>query len=224
LTREPGNRAKVAVASIQSGIDPVGSCVGQKGVRVQAIIQEVGGIEKIDIIQWQDDATAYIAAALSPAKNVEVHLNEEEKIARVVVPQDELSLAIGKDGQNVRLASKLTGYRIEIEGTEPAKVEEPEELVEEKTAAEEPESPVLDVVEAEDKPEAIQDVEQVEVALENENAETPVAASDASAEESVPPTTEIKEESEAAIEEGLPTEAAPVESTPTEDNEATTES
>lgn len=133
IVREPGNRAKVAVASIQSGIDPVGSCVGQKGVRVQAIIQEVGGIEKIDIIQWQEDLTAYIAAALSPAKNVQVHLNEEEKMARVVVPQEELSLAIGKDGQNVRLAAKLTDIRIEIEGTELPKaeaVDEPEASVE----------------------------------------------------------------------------------------------
>lgn len=125
IVREPGNRSKVAVASTQSGIDPVGSCVGQKGVRVQAIIQEVGGLEKIDIIQWQEDPVQYIAAALSPAKNVRVELNEDEKIARVFVPQEELSLAIGKDGQNVRLASKLSGYRIEIEGNEaPAEVTE----------------------------------------------------------------------------------------------------
>ena len=137
IVREPGNRAKVAVASVQSGIDPVGSCVGQKGVRVQAIIQEVGGIEKIDIIQWQEDLTAYIAAALSPAKNVQVHLNEEDKIARVVVPQEELSLAIGKDGQNVRLAAKLTDIRIEIEGTELPKVEKEESEVEEKKVDEE---------------------------------------------------------------------------------------
>lgn len=116
VVREPGNRSKVAVYSNQSGIDPVGSCVGQKGVRVQAIIQEFGGIEKIDIIQWTDDAKNYIAQALSPAKNVRVELEEESKIAHVFVPQEELSLAIGKEGQNVRLASKLTGYRIEIEG------------------------------------------------------------------------------------------------------------
>lgn len=116
VVREPGNRAKIAVFSNQSGIDPVGSCVGQKGVRVQAIIQELGGLEKIDIIQWSDDPATYIAQSLSPAKNVRVEINEEEKIARVFVPQDELSLAIGKDGQNVRLAYKLTKYRIEIEG------------------------------------------------------------------------------------------------------------
>ena len=116
IVREPGNRAKIAVFSNQPGIDPVGSCVGQKGVRVQAIIQEFSGIEKIDIIQWSDNSKEYIIQALSPAKNVEVKINEEEKIANVSVPEDELSLAIGKEGQNVRLASKLTGYRIEIEG------------------------------------------------------------------------------------------------------------
>lgn len=116
IVREPGNRAKVAVASTQPGIDPVGSCVGQKGVRIQAIIQEFSGLEKIDIIQWIDDKQTYVANALSPAKNVRVELNEEEKVARVFVPADQLSLTIGGGGQNVRLASKLTGYRIEIEG------------------------------------------------------------------------------------------------------------
>jgi len=116
IIREPGNRAKIAVASTQSGIDPVGSCVGQKGVRVQAVIQEFGGIEKIDIIQWTQVLKDYIIQALSPAKNMKVDLNEEGKTALVTVPQEDLSLAIGKDGQNVRLASKLTGIKIEIEG------------------------------------------------------------------------------------------------------------
>src|SRR5215469_9427293 len=136
VVREPGNRAKIAVFSAQPGIDPVGSCVGQKGVRVQAIIQELGGLEKIDIIQWSDDTKTYIQQALSPAKNVRVELDEKEKIAHVFVPQDELSLAIGKDGQNVRLAYKLTQYRIEIEGEgAPAVKDEPkEETPEEKKA------------------------------------------------------------------------------------------
>ncbi len=126
VVREPGNRTKVAVFSSQPGIDPVGSCVGQKGVRVQAIIQELGGMEKIDIIQWSEDIKEYIAQALSPAKNVQVTIDEDDKVARVVVPKEELSLAIGKDGQNVRLAYKLTHYRIEIEGREanPAPVEQ----------------------------------------------------------------------------------------------------
>lgn len=121
IAREAGNRTKIAVFSNQQGIDPVGSCVGQKGVRVQAIIQEFNGMEKIDIIQWSDDIKTYIAQALSPAKNITVQINEEEKIATVSVPRDELSLAIGKEGQNVRIASKLTGYRIEIEGKEEPK-------------------------------------------------------------------------------------------------------
>ena len=116
IVREPGNRSKVAVASNQNGIDPVGSCVGQKGVRVQAIIQEFSGIEKIDIIQWQENPKNYVTQALSPAKELQVEINEKEKTARVYVAPEELSLAIGRDGQNVRLASKLTGYRIEIEG------------------------------------------------------------------------------------------------------------
>ena len=127
IEREPGNRAKIAVFSNQSGIDPVGSCVGQKGVRVQAIIQEFNGIEKIDIIQWSESTKEYIVQALSPAKNVTVEIDEKEKLARVSVPEEELSLAIGKEGQNVRLASKLTGYRIEIEGPKTAteNIEEP---------------------------------------------------------------------------------------------------
>ena len=116
IAREAGVRSKVAVFSNQQGIDPVGSCVGQRGVRVQAIIQEFGGAEKIDIIQWYENPKDYIAQALSPAKNVRVELDKkEEKTAYVYVPAEELSLAIGRDGQNVRLASKLTDYRIEIE-------------------------------------------------------------------------------------------------------------
>jgi N utilization substance protein A len=132
IVREPGNRSKVAVYSNQSGIDPVGSCVGQKGVRVQAVIQEFGGLEKIDIIQWQENSKNYIVQALSPAKNIRLEVDEKEKVARVTVPSDELSLAIGKDGQNVRLASKLTGYRIEIEGESAPVVVLKEEAAEEK--------------------------------------------------------------------------------------------
>ncbi len=139
IVREAGNRSKVAVYSSQAGIDPVGSCVGQKGVRVQAIIQEFSGMEKIDIIQWQENPKNYIAAALSPAKDLRVEIDEDEKIAHVFVAAEELSLAIGKDGQNVRLASKLTGYRIEIEEKEgeakPAEKKTKEEPKEEVKAA-----------------------------------------------------------------------------------------
>lgn len=128
IAREPGNRSKVAVYSDQTGIDPVGSCVGQKGVRVQSIIQEFAGIEKIDIIQWQDSPKNYIGQALSPAKNVRVEIKEKEKIAYAFVPKSDLSLAIGKEGQNARLASRLTGFRIEIEAEKDSS-----EVVEEKT-------------------------------------------------------------------------------------------
>lgn len=117
IAREAGSRSKVAVSSRQAGVDPVGSCVGQKGVRVQAVIAELGN-EKIDIIQFSDDPAKFIATSLSPAQVGKVALNEEEKTAHVEVPEDQLSLAIGKDGQNVRLAAKLTGWRIDIKGAE----------------------------------------------------------------------------------------------------------
>lgn len=115
VAREAGSRSKIAVWSGQLGVDPVGSCVGQKGVRVQAVINELGD-EKIDIIAWQEDPGEFIKAALSPAKDMSVQINEEEKTAEVTAPDDQLSLAIGKEGQNVRLAAKLTGYRIDIRG------------------------------------------------------------------------------------------------------------
>ncbi|MBI3577470.1 transcription termination/antitermination protein NusA [Candidatus Gottesmanbacteria bacterium] len=116
IAREAGGRTKVAVYSKQSGVDPVGSCVGQKGVRVQAVINELGANEKVDIIQWSEDAKQLLMASLAPAKDLEVILNEKKKAAEVLVPEDQLSLAIGRDGQNVRLAAKLTGWKIDIRG------------------------------------------------------------------------------------------------------------
>ncbi|EKE16035.1 MAG: hypothetical protein ACD_11C00054G0025 [uncultured bacterium] len=115
IAREAGARSKIAVASKEEGIDPIGSCVGQKGTRVQAIIDELGG-EKIDIIEWNEKPEKFIAAAISPAKVLAVETNEKERQAVVKVPEDQLSLAIGKQGQNVRLAAKLTGWKIDIEG------------------------------------------------------------------------------------------------------------
>lgn len=115
IAREPGNRSKVAVVSSQPGVDPVGSCVGQKGVRVQAVMADLGE-EKIDIIQYNETPDKFIANALSPAKDVTVELNEKKKTATVIIPDDQLSLAIGKEGQNVRLAAKLTGWKIDIKG------------------------------------------------------------------------------------------------------------
>jgi len=113
MAREAGSRTKIAVSSTEEAIDPIGSCVGQKGTRVQAVIDELGG-EKIDIIEWNDDTAKFISNALSPAKVLGVQLSESKKEARVSVPSDQLSLAIGKQGQNVRLAAKLTGWKIDV--------------------------------------------------------------------------------------------------------------
>jgi transcription termination/antitermination protein NusA len=117
IAREAGSRTKIAAISTQDGVDPVGSLVGQKGVRVQTVMQELGD-EKIDIISFSDDQARFIAAALSPAKDIQVSLDEESRVATVTVPSSQLSLAIGKGGQNVRLAAKLTGWKIDIEGSE----------------------------------------------------------------------------------------------------------
>jgi N utilization substance protein A len=116
IAREPGQRSKVAVAALQPAVDPVGACVGIRGVRIQAIVRELND-EKIDVIEWNSDPAAYIAKALSPARVNGVYLNDANrgaKTATVVVPEDQLSLAIGRDGQNARLAAKLTSWRIDI--------------------------------------------------------------------------------------------------------------
>ena len=113
VAREAGSRSKVAVEAYSENIDPIGSCVGQRGSRIQTIIRELGG-EKIDIIEYSEDAAEFIAFALSPAKITSVELNEEQKRALVKVAEDQLSLAIGKSGQNVRLAAYLTGWKIDI--------------------------------------------------------------------------------------------------------------
>lgn len=128
ITREAGSRTKIAITSNEEGVDPIGSCVGQKGIRVQAVIEEIGG-EKIDIIEWNEDPEKFIAQAISPAKVISVVLDEDRREARVTVPEDQLSLAIGKQGQNVRLAAKLTGWKIDVIG---AAVEEKKEETEEK--------------------------------------------------------------------------------------------
>lgn len=115
VAREAGSRSKIAVMSTQDGVDPIGSCVGQRGSRVQTVMAELGG-EKIDIVEYSDDPVKYIANALSPAKILNVQLDEVNKEAKVGVLEDQLSLAIGKAGQNVRLAARLTGWKIDING------------------------------------------------------------------------------------------------------------
>jgi N utilization substance protein A len=113
IAREAGNRSKVAVYSEDENVDAVGACVGQRGVRVQTIVNELNG-ERIDIVQWERDSAKFISNALSPAKVLSVNIDSDGKQAHVVVPDDQLSLAIGKEGQNARLAAKLTGKKIDI--------------------------------------------------------------------------------------------------------------
>lgn len=113
IAREPGSRTKVAVWTEEEGVDPIGSCVGQKGSRIQTVINELGG-EKIDIIEWNENTEKYIANSLSPAKIIDVKIDESKRTALVIVPEDQISLAIGQRGQNVRLAAKLTGWKIDV--------------------------------------------------------------------------------------------------------------
>lgn len=134
IAREAGVRSKIAVISTVPGVDPVGTFVGGHGTRVNAVMSEIGEQEKIDIIVWAEDIKAYITNALSPTKVAEVHIDEAKKKAVVTVPEDQLSIAIGKSGQNVRLASKLSGYEIDITGK---RKDEPVD----KPAAEEPAKP-----------------------------------------------------------------------------------
>jgi N utilization substance protein A len=130
IAREAGSRTKIAVESKMEGVDPIGSAVGQRGTRVQAVINELGG-EKIDIIEWSEEPEKYIANSLSPAKVLEVRRLPKNK-AQVIVPEDQLSLAIGKDGQNVRLAAKLTGWKIDVRSPETAELKEEKEEKKEK--------------------------------------------------------------------------------------------
>ncbi|WP_427338694.1 transcription termination factor NusA [Caloranaerobacter sp. DY30410] len=123
IAREAGSRTKIAVYSNDENVDPVGACVGHKGARVKAVVGELNG-EKIDIIIWSKNISEFIANSLSPAKVISVEVNEEEKSAKVIVPDYQLSLAIGKEGQNARLAAKLTGWKIDIKSESQEKLEE----------------------------------------------------------------------------------------------------
>ena len=136
IAREAGSRSKMAVRATMEGVDPVGACVGPRGGRVGAVVEELGG-EKIDIVVWSEDPCEYVRSALSPADVISVSLIPGQKACRVIVPDDQLSLAIGKEGQNARLAARLTGYKIDIK---PASQAEP---------AEEPEAEPVQAEEAE---------------------------------------------------------------------------
>lgn len=147
VSRDPGYRSKVAVYSSNENIDPVGSCVGQKGVRIQNVINELNG-EKIDVIEWDQDPAIFISSALLPARIMAVDIKETDRFAQVIVPDDQLSLAIGKAGQNARLAAKLTNWKIDIKSEtqfremlinsqNESKDEEVEEVIEEQNEVEE---------------------------------------------------------------------------------------
>lgn len=201
IAREPGSRSKIAVLSTDENVDPIGACVGQKGIRVATVMGELNG-EKIDIIPWSEDAADFVASALSPARVLDIDLNEEDHTANIEVADDQLSLAIGKGGQNVRLAAKLTGWRIDIKGTEseekpaadeaaePAATEEAEASTEE-TPAEATEEPLAETKEvAEETPteETTEEAPTEEVADEvaEETATEEAAPEDGAAEEEVP--------------------------------------
>jgi N utilization substance protein A len=188
IAREAGYRSKVAVAARQEGIDPVGCCVGLRGIRIQNIVNELNG-EKIDVIQWNTNVPAFITNALSPAQILNVKLNEKDGIATVTVPDRQLSLAIGKEGQNARLAAKLTGWRIDIKSASVAEAEKAA-AVEPPETAEEKEEAV--VAEAEVKEAVLEEVPIAEMPLEPEpepvleEASEPVEPVPVIAEEFVP--------------------------------------
>lgn len=178
VAREPGSRTKIAVYTNDDHIDPIGTCVGQRGTRVSTIINELGG-EKIDIIQWSSDAEEFIAEALSPARVGKVIIDEDEKHARVQVNADQLSLAIGKSGQNVRLAARLTGYRIDINSGEPEEARAEEDAPMHAENATTPEEEIAEYVASDDAAQTVaadvasveERVEDREVVEENTNNE-----------------------------------------------------
>jgi N utilization substance protein A len=183
IAREPGYRSKVAVSARQEGVDPVGSCVGLRGIRIQNIVNELGG-ERIDVVQWDTNPARFVANALSPAQVSGVSVSQEDNTASVIVPDRQLSLAIGKEGQNARLAAKLTGWRIDIK-SESAVHEAPTALVTEEAPAE---------------------------VAESQPAEQPIEAATPASEEAAPVTEEVVAEAEeAAVAEFAPLaeEAAP---------------
>ena len=196
IAREAGSRSKVAVASRQEGLDPVGATVGQRGARVQAVVAELGG-EKIDVIPWNDDPAMFVANALSPAQVLSVDIDQEHRIANVTVPERMLSLAIGREGQNARLAARLTGWRIDIRSDV--------SVAEAKAAAEEAKMEAPAPAEEADKP------PKAEMALKAEKApkaeKTPKAKAAAKADIEAEPAAEAQDEPAA--------EAKPVKATRT---------
>jgi N utilization substance protein A len=178
VSREAGSRTKIAVASRDENVEPVGSCVGQRGLRVQAVMDELMG-EKIDIIQWSPELESFIANSLNPAKVLRVDINEAENTARVVVPDHQLSLAIGREGQNARLAARLTGWKIDIKSESRFREMLEQEILARFTAATE-----SAVNESEAQADAVNGSEsQPDAAGEPVSEPAPASAGDASAEQ-----------------------------------------
>ena len=182
IAREPGHRTKIAVLSHDPNVDPVGACVGARGSRVRQVVNELRG-EKVDIVEWREDTRAFISEALSPARVKEVRLDEEEKIATVIVPDHQLSLAIGKEGQNARLAARLTGYKIDIRSESQDLGLEIDEETGLPVAVDEGSAPVAEEVAAVDEAptdaEELAEAVEVEVDAPAEEAAVPEPAEDA---------------------------------------------
>ena len=172
IAREAGSRAKVAVFAKQEGVDPVGACVGLRGIRIQNIVNELQG-EKIDVIQWSKDESVFISHALSPAQPLRVELNHEEMSATVVVPDRQLSLAIGREGQNARLAAKLTGWKVDIKSSTEIEIERMKQQIEGEVAeraatAEVATTPAADKASVVSEAEAIVEAEVIKPSIEVE--------------------------------------------------------
>lgn len=198
VAREAGDRAKVAVTSRDPNVDPVGTCVGPKGQRVQAIVNELKG-ENMDIVEWSEDPAAYIANALNPAKVVDVTFNEEAGSCLVVVPDYQLSLAIGKRGQNARLAAKLTGYKVDIKSESDMEDTQAVDAELETLAAQHTEDYVADVEEIRDMENTI-DIEQIPQELEDQMRQPGDPVMDADYEEGELSSEDVEEEIESAEE------------------------
>lgn len=188
VSRDPGNRCKVAVYSQNENIDPVGSCVGQKGIRIQNIINELNG-EKIDVIEWNEDPSIYISSALLPAQVMAVDIKEEEHFAQVIVPDEQLSLAIGKAGQNARLAARLTNWKIDIKSETQfremiAKMQSEEQIEEDNNVEAEPVTNTEEQIEnSENIEEITQEVEEVKPAKKGRKKKEKVTTETAGTEE-----------------------------------------
>lgn len=217
VAREPGSRSKVAVDSNQPGVDAVGACVGLRGLRIQNVVNEMLG-EKIDVISWDEDPEKLIANSLSPATVEDVQLNEETREARVIVPDRQLSLAIGREGQNARLAAKLTNWRIDIQPSSAIAVVEEAEVPEEPVEAEALAETAVEETEVPEAVEAVEAVEPAEEAVEevaavaadvSETAEVTAEAAEAAAEELETVTAEAESAAEVVAVEEVAAEEQP---------------